>query len=555
METVVTMYKVRVMGDEVTLAGDDTFMSLVEKYADRFDNPIILAKVNNDICELHKNPVEDCELEFLSITDPNGFRAYQRSLSFLMIYAAREVLGRETRVIIEHSINKNYYCKIQSDGIALTGELLGKIEDKMRQTAERDLPIKKLAIHIEEAIIHSNNLHLPDKVNILNYRRTSWINFYELDWFMNYFYGPMLPSTGYLNNFKLVLKEPGFILQFPSPAGDGELCKLIPKGKIFDVFQEALQWGRILNVETVCALNEKISDGALADVIRISEALHEKKIAEIADMITRENKKVVLIAGPSSSGKTTFSQRLSIQLRVNGLMPHIISLDDYFKSGEFVPTDEYGKPDYESFEYMDRDKLGADLTELLNGNTVHMPSFNFITGRPEYKGRYLTLNPEDVLILEGIHGLNEGLTETVPRSQKFKIFISALTQLNIDDHNRLATTDNRLIRRLVRDYRSRGMSAARTIAMWPSVQRGETKHIFPFQEGADALFNSSLVYEMCIIKQYVEPLLFKIDKSQPEYTEARRLIKFLDSFLGADSWDVPTNSILREFIGGSCFKT
>ena len=550
------MPKIIINGVENEAGRGESYLSLARKFDRGRANPAVLAKVNNEIYELRLSPAEDCEVEFLDITDPNGFRAYQRSLSFLMIYAAREVLGRDTKVVIEHSINKNYYCRIEPGGgeKPLTENDLEKIERKMRETAEADVDIEKVSFPINEAFALAKELNLPDKEKILNYRRTSYINFYRLDWFMNYFYGPMVPSCGYLKNFGLVYKHPGCILQFPSPAGGGALSELIPKQKIYEVFREALDWNRILHVDTVFALNGVISDGGLGNIIRISEALHEKKIAEIADLISRGDKKIVLVAGPSSSGKTTFAERLCVQLRVNGLMPHIISLDDYFKAGEFAPTDEYGNPDYEAFEYMDREKLNADLESLLKGETIHMPNFNFITGQPEYKGRYLRLEPSDVLVLEGIHGLNEKLTEGVPRDKKFKIFISALTQLNIDDHNRLATTDNRLIRRLVRDYRTRGMTAAGTIGMWPSVLRGEIKHIFPFQDEADALFNSSLVYEMCIIKQFVEPLLFKIDKTRPEYTEARRLVKFLDSFLGADSREVPTNSILREFIGGSVFE-
>ena len=546
------MIKIKIMGRETEIGENETLMEISGRYAGRFKNPIVLAKAGNDIRELYGKPGCD-EIEFLDITDPNGYRAYQRSISFLMIYAAREVFGRDARVIIVHSINRNYYCEIPSLKGELTEELLAETEKKMREVVAADIPIEKISLPLSEAMNVVKELNLPDKERILNYRRTSHINFYRLDWFMNYFYGPMIPSAGYLKNFKLVLKSPGFILQFPSPSGGDKLSEIIPKEKIYGVFREALHWNRILRVDTVCSLNDTISEGGLGNIIRISEALHEKKIAEIADMISREKKLIVLIAGPSSSGKTTFAERLCVQLRVNGIMPHIISLDDYFKGGDSAPIDENGNPDYEAFEYMDSEKLNRDLAALLNGETIHMPNFNFITGQPEYKGRYLTLKPNEVLVLEGIHGLNERLTEKIPRENKFKIFISALTQLSIDDHNRLATTDNRLIRRLVRDYRSRGMSASRTIAMWPSVLRGEAKHIFPFQDEADVLFNSSLVYEMSVIKQFVEPLLFKIDSSRPEYAEARRLIKFLDSFLGSDSREVPTNSILREFIGGSCF--
>ena len=346
----------------------------------------------------------------------------------------------------------------------------------------------------------------------------------------------------------------GFILQFPHSNIQGALCELKPVNKISQVFQESYKWGKILKVDTVGALNNMICNDNFGHITRISEALHEKKIAEIADMILNQKKSIVLIAGPSSSGKTTFAERLCIQLRVNGLRPHIISMDNYFDMSR-LPLDEFGQPDYEALEYVDTEQINEDLVNLLKGKQVDIPTFNFITDSREYKGNYLKLNDDDVIVMEGIHALNEKSTEQISKNDKFKIFISALTQLNVDDHNRIPTTDTRLIRRIVRDHQFRGFSATRTIKMWPSVMRGESKNIFPYQEESDAMFNSALVYEICILKQFVEPLLFKIEKTCEEYTEARRIIKFLDCILGVSSEPVPKNSILREFIGGSCFYT
>jgi len=543
-----------IMGDKPSeISGTITLAELSEAYAGRFKNPIVLAKVNNELQELHKTLAEDCVIEFLDITDINGFRAYQRSLVLLMIYAAKSVLGKNVRVVVGHSMNKNYYCEIE-DYEETIGEYLSKIESFMRETVKRGIKIEKVNMPIEAAAALAKSFSMHDKAEFLKYRRASNVNFYKIDWFYDYFYGQMVPNTKHLDAFRLIPRESGFVLQFPSFRGGGELNPLKTLDKISGIFKESRNWSKILKVSTVGELNGIISSGGFGDFIRASEALHEKKIAKIADMIREGGKKTVLIAGPSSSGKTTFAERLSIQLRVNGLKPHIISLDNYFKSREEAPYDEYGQPDFESFDYMNTKLLNEDLTKLLNGERVDMPTYDFVAGHINYKGHYLQLKSDDVLILEGIHGLNEDLTYSIPRAEKFKVFISALTQLSIDDHNRIPTTDTRLLRRIIRDRRHRGMPASRTIAMWPSVSRGEAKHIFPYQEEADAIFNSALVYELCVLKHYAEPLLFGIDKDNPNYTEARRLIKFLDSFLGMNSEEIPNNSILREFIGGSCFN-
>jgi len=343
------------------------------------------------------------------------------------------------------------------------------------------------------------------------------------------------------------------MLQFPSVAHNYDLEDLSPENRLTEVFTENKQWVRIMKTDTVGALNDKLCQDGSDEIIRVAEALHEKKVALIADQIMDENKSIVLIAGPTSSGKTSLAHRLGVQLRVNGAVPHIISLDNYYLNREDCPKDEFGNYDFETIRAIDTALITQNLQSLLNGEEVHIPTFNFLTGTREYKGNRLKLSPRDVLIMEGIHGLNEITSAGVPASDKFKIFISALTQINIDDHNRIPTTDTRLLRRMVRDYRTRGASAATTISMWPSVARGEANYIYPFQEHADAFYNSALVYEMGVLKQYAEPLLFGIKPHEPQYTEARRLIKFLASFLSVPSESIPQNSILREFVGGSSF--
>ncbi|MDR1913194.1 MAG: nucleoside kinase [Clostridiales bacterium] len=524
----------------------------ISKLIPERENPIILAKVNQHIDDLIAPVTMDCQVEFLDITDREGFRAYQRSTSFLMIYAAKSILGKKARIVIEHSINKNYYCEIY-EPVEITDELLEQIENKMREIAEQGLIIEKLALPVDQGLKIAEELGLDDKISLLKYRRSSNVNFYKLDWFYDYFYGQMIPSTGLIGSFKLLKRSKGFLLQFPSPDNANEMSELTPHIKISEVFAESNEWARILNADTVGALNNLICEGKLSEIIRINEALHEKKIAYLADQIHQEKKNIVLIAGPSSSGKTTFAQRLCVQMRVNGLRPSVINLDDYFVERALTPRDDEGNYDYETVDAIDLERLNEDLNNLLKGEEVQLPQYNFIDGTREYKGRIMRLKPDDVLIIEGIHGLNERLTELIPHDKKFKIFVSALTQLNIDDHNRIATTDSRLIRRIVRDHRARGADALHTINMWMSVLRGENKYIFPFQEEADGFFNSALIYEMCILKQFAEPLLFNVKKNAPEYTEARRLIKFLDTFLGVSSEHVVANSILREFIGGSCF--
>jgi len=545
------MIKVNVKGQGTLSVKEGTSLhDLSKEY--KFPRPVLIAKVDNELEELHSKLIYDCDVEFLDISDANGYRVYQRSVSFLMVYAARKLLN--TRVVIAHSINKNYYCELPDIKEPITDELLGQIEEIMRKVVKKSLPIEKYVFPLEKGLRIVAEMGMEDKVELLKYRRTSSVNLYELDGFFNYFYGQLAPDTGSLSSFKLMKRSRGFLLQFPSESHGYELTEPAPNVKISEIFSESSQWARVLKIDTVGSLNNKLCSTGVGEIIRITEGLHEKKIANLADQIMHGHKKIVLIAGPTSSGKTTFAARLSVQLRVNGVQPYVISLDNYYVDRVNNPRDADGNYDFETIKALDVEQINKDLSDLLKGETVQLPTYNFLTGTREYKGNYLKMKPNDVLIMEGIHGLNEAIGEGISREDAFRIFVSPLTQINVDDHNRIPTRDTRLVRRIVRDYQFRGYSATRTIDLWPSVMRGEGKYIFPFQEEADAFFNSAIIYEMCVLKQFAEPLLFGIDKNEPAYPEAKRLIKFLDCFLGASSELIPINSILREFVGGSCFS-
>jgi len=518
-------------------------------------HPFLVARIGHNILELHRRINRDCEIEFLDVTSDNGYRVYQRTAVFVMIKAAREVLGKEIRVVVEHSINKNYYCEIMEEGFRLTPEVLSQIKGKMDEIINSDLEIVKESFLLEDGIRVAKEMHLHDKIQLLGYRTASSVNFYRLGWFYDYFYGPMATRAGVLTKFDLIMQDDGFILIFPNQKNPNELSELISVSKLTQIFRESNSWARILQIDTVGALNGKICQGESGEIIRVTEALHEKSVAKMADDIHQKGRNVVLIAGPSSSGKTTFAQRLSVQLRVNALQPHVISLDDYYVDREKTPLDQFGVPNFESLYSIDVPKFNEDLQELLAGGRVHLPKYNFLTGKREYKGHFLQLCVNSVLIIEGIHGLNPELTRKVPNDVKFKIFISALTQLNMDDHNRIPAADTRMIRRIVRDSQFRGFDARRTLELWPAVVRGESENIFPFQDEADVIFNSALIYELCVLKPYVMPQLFAIENNAPEFMEARRLLKFLDSFMVIVEKEVPNNSLLREFIGGGCFRT
>ena len=425
----------------------------------------------------------------------------------------------------------------------------------MHQIVEANIPIMKRSVGTDEAIELFHKHGMYDKEKLFRYRRVSKVNIYSIENFEDYYYGFMACNTGYIQYFDLVLYKDGIVLMLPEAQAPDQIPEFVPKDKLFQVQKISEEWGDRLDISTVGELNDQIVVKGLRQILLIQEALQESKISEIARQIAAAgDKKFVMIAGPSSSGKTTFSHRLSIQLSAHGLNPHPIAVDNYFVNREDTPVDEYGEKNYECLEALDVEQFNKDMLALLAGKQVEMPVFNFKTGQREYKGDYLQLGKGDILVIEGIHGLNDRLSYALPSESKFKIYISALTQLNVDEHNRIATTDGRLIRRIVRDARTRGTSAKETIARWPSVRRGEEQNIFPFQEGADVMFNSALIYELACLKVYAEPLLFGIKKGEPEYLEANRLLKFLDYFVAVPSEEIPNNSILREFVGGSCFN-
>ena len=460
-------------------------------------------------------------------------------------------------VKVKHSLGQGYYCELvrlaDRSMVPVSENDIIRLKNEMYQLVVADIEIKKESMNTDDAIAFFQKAGMKDKEKLFRYRRSSRVNIYDLDHYKDYFYGFMVPSTGYLRYYDVIRYQDGFMLLFPGK-NTKEVAEFIPSEKLFYTLETSRDWGKMLEIDTIGALNDAISSGKTQQMILTQEALFEERIGKLADQIVNvKGRKFIMIAGPSSSGKTTFSHRLSIQLAAKGLNPHPFPLDDYYRDRSQCPRDENGELDLECLESLDVELFNHDMNELLAGKKVNLPIFNFRTGKREYKDKYMQLGKEDVLVIEGIHGLNDKLSYSLPADSKFKIYISALTQLNIDEHNCLPTTDGRLIRRLVRDARTRGTSAKETITMWDSVRRGEEKYIFPFQESADVMFNSALIYELAVLKMYAEPLLFAIDKECPEYLEAKRLLKFLDYFLPMPSDGINQNSILREFIGGSCF--
>ena len=533
-----------------------TVLDFVEAHFNEDKYRYVLATKDSKLCELHSLIDKACSLELIAKDTVIGSETYRRSLTLLMVTAFSKVLGTDSkyRVNVMYSMGKGYFCKLISDEITLTSELIAKVKSCMLDMVASNIVINKESLSTDEAISRFRAQGMADKEKLFRFRRVSKTNLYNLDGYEDYFYGYMVPSTGYLNCFDLFAYDDGFILMAPRKEKPDEIPEFVPQEKLFTVLKTSDEWSKTLEVNNVGDLNESITDGSIMELMLVQEALQEKQIAHIADMIKEGDKKIVLIAGPSSSGKTTFSHRLSIQLRAHGLRPYPLAMDNYFVDREFTPKDENGKYDFECIEAMDMKLFNSDMSKLLAGETVEIPTFNFTLGKKEYKGNYMKLNKGDVLVVEGIHGLNPLMTSAIPDESKFKIYISALTQINIDEHNRIPTTDGRLIRRIVRDARTRGNNARATISMWPSVRRGEEKYIFPFQEEADVMFNSALIYELSVIKQYAEPLLFAVPRNCEEYMEAKRLLKFLDYFLGLEVTNIPKNSILREFVGGGCFN-
>ena len=528
------------------------FIDLAKKYQKYYNDQIVLVMHDHRLRELTKKVKKDLELTFITMTDKDGKRAYRRSAVLLMQKAANNLWKNDVMIRVNHSLGQGYFCSLE--GVELNKASILMLKEEMLRLAAKDYPIEKYNVNRDEAIEMFHNFGLIDKKLTMEYRRNSRVNLYSLDGFVDYHFGFMVPSTGYIQWFDLDLYENGFVIMFPNKNGS-VVEPLETSTKLFHTLQDSKKWSQMLGVGTVGALNEAISHGKGHELILLQEALMEERIGSIAAQIAASHdKKFVMIAGPSSSGKTTFSNRLAIQLRAKGLNPHPIGLDDYYIDRDKCPRDENGEFDFECLEAIDVEKFNEDMTSLLNGEEIPMPSFNFKTGRREYRGKKLKLGENDILVIEGIHGLNDKLSYSLPAESKFRIYISALTQLNIDEHNPLPTTDGRLLRRIVRDARTRGTSAQETLGMWASVRRGEEKYIFPFQDSADVMFNSALVYEMAVLKVYAEPLLFQIPRDCEEYLEAKRLLKLLDYFLPLPTEEIAHNSLVREFVGGSCFN-
>ena len=552
----VKMLQVKIDGKEMTYREGTRYLDAAKEFQKEADSKIVLTSVNGKLKELTKKIKDQDQITFLTIKDKNGFMTYRRSMILLMLKAIYTVGGFELvdRAGIHYSVGNGFYVTITGQK-KVEKSFLDQVEKVMHEMVEKKLPIIKTSISTDDAIDLFHRLGMEDKEKLFHYRIASKVNIYDLAGFKDYFYGYMVPDTSYLEHFTLIPYDEGFVLQMPKQNEPEEVPEFHADAKLFQVQKESLKWGEMMNIRTVGDLNERIVSEDVHDLMLVQEALQEKKISEIASMIAAQpEKKLIMIAGPSSSGKTTFSHRLSTQLAANGMKPHPIPMDNYFVEREDTPKDEDGNPDYECLEAIDIELFNRNMTDLLAGKEVDMPVFNFKTGKKEYKGNILQLGPDDVLVIEGIHGLDDRLSYTLPKENKFKIYISALTQLNIDEHNRIPTTDGRLLRRIVRDARTRGTLAKDTIAMWPSVRRGEEAHIFPYQEEADVMFNSALIYELAVLKVYAQPLLLGIKRGEPEYQEAKRLLKFLDYFVSIPSENIPLNSLLREFVGGSCYQ-
>ena len=552
------MYNVTIQGETKQYTEGISYGDIVKEYEGTTEAPVILVMADGRLRELHKHLKSDCEIRFVTTKDPIGHKTYCRSATMILLKAIYDVAGQENidKVVIHYSIGDGYYFTMKGP-MELTQDFIDRVKAQMHKIVDANLPIVKRSVSTSEAVALFHKHHMYDKELLFNYRRGSKVNLSEGKALQNRccFCRESRISAGFIKTFDLFLYEGGFVLQLPTQKEPDKVPEFKPREKVFHVQKESQEWGDKLDIATVGELNEKVTRGGIQDILLIQEAMQEAKISEIAARIASErNKKFVMIAGPSSSGKTTFSHRLSIQLAAHGMKPHPIAVDNYFVDRHLTPVDEFGEKNFECLEAIDVEKFNEDMLALLDGKRVEMPVFNFKTGTREYKGDFLQLEKDDVLVIEGIHGLNDKLSYALPKESKFKIYISALTQLNIDEHNRIPTTDGRLIRRIVRDARTRGTSAKETIARWSSVRRGEEQNIFPFQEEADAMFNSALIYELACLKVYAEPLLFGIDKSEPEYIEAKRLLKFFEYFVPVPSEAVPHNSILREFIGGSCFN-
>ena len=550
------MAVVKVNGIERSYPEGTTYLEIARDFQDQYENDILLVRVNGKLRELEKTLAGDSEISFITSKENAGYKTYERSAIFLMLKAFYEVIPREKikKIQIDFALGNGIYGELVGN-VTVDEKLLSEVKVHMEKLRDAAIPVKKRSVNTDDAVELFGKHGMHDKEQLFQYRRASRVNIYSIGEFEDYFYGYMVPDTSYVKYFDLVPCHAGFLLLLPVKTDPKHVEHPAIREKLFSILHSSYRWSDSLEVPNVGALNKMIVDGIGQDLILMQEALQEKNIGQVAEKAVKDpDRRIVMIAGPSSSGKTTFSHRLSTQFAALGYNPHPISVDNYFRNREEYPLDENGQPDFEALGCVDIPQFNEDMNALLSGKTIELPRFNFKTGKREYKGEMLKLGKKDILVIEGIHCLNDAMSSELPKDSKFKIYISALTQLNVDEHNRIPTTDGRLIRRMVRDARTRGTSALETIERWPSVRRGEDKNIFPYQESADVMFNSALVYELAVLKLYAEPLLFNIPRDREEYDEAKRLLKFLDYFLAIDSESIPKTSIIREFIGGSCLN-
>lgn len=535
---------------------EGTTLSDLAKQVQLPQEPIILlAYMDGKLRELFTPMTKDCHVRFVTLKEQAGYMAYKRTATLMFLKACEDLLGTgaTTKIALDYSIGNSIFCDFLEDRV-IDEAFARSIQKRMEELAKANLPITKRSLDTDQAAKYFDRIGFKGKKELFQFRRESKMNIYSLDEYDNYFYGYMAPSTGYISAFLVSAYQHGVVLQIPKRKQTEEIVPFTPQPKLFHVMQRSREWTKTMGVDTVGALNDVITHGNINHLILLQEGLQEKLLADIADEIVSKNKRIILIAGPSSSGKTTFSHRLSIQLQIAGLTPHPVSMDDYFLDRELSPRDENGNYNFETIASLDVDLLTKHINQLLDGEEIDVPSYNFITGKREYHGHKLKIGEKDVLVMEGIHGLNGTLTNEIPEDAKYRIYVSALNQINLDEHNRIPSSDGRLLRRIVRDAMTRGNDARETISRWDSVRKGEEDNIFPYQEEADVMFNSAQIYEIAVLKQYAEPLLFAVPRDCPEYQEAKRLLKFLEYFLNIPSEAIPKTSLLREFIGGSCFE-
>lgn len=535
---------------------EGTTLSDLAKQVQKPQEPIILlAYMDGKLKELFTPMTKDCHVRFVTLKEQAGYMAYKRTATLMFLKACEDLLGTgaTTKIALDYSIGNSIFCDFLEDRV-IDEAFARSIQKRMEELAKANLPITKRSLDTDQAAKYFDRIGFKGKKELFQFRRESKMNIYSLDGYDNYFYGYMAPSTVYISAFLVSAYQHGVVLQIPKRKQTEEIVPFTPQPKLFHVMQRSREWTKTMGVDTVGALNDEITHGNINHLILLQEGLQEKLLADIADEIVSKNKRIILIAGPSSSGKTTFSHRLSIQLQIAGLTPHPVSMDDYFLDRELSPRDENGNYNFETIASLDVDLLTKHINQLLDGEEIDVPSYNFITGKREYHGHKLKIGEKDVLVMEGIHGLNGTLTNEIPEDAKYRIYVSALNQINLDEHNRIPSSDGRLLRRIVRDAMTRGNDARETISRWDSVRKGEEDNIFPYQEEADVMFNSAQIYEIAVLKQYAEPLLFAVPRDCPEYQEAKRLLKFLEYFLNIPSEAIPKTSLLREFIGGSCFE-